>query len=223
MIPILCSRSKEDVVKYQPAYRCSTCSMTPSETICGACARNCHAGHNVEYIGELLCTCDCCFLGDGICKCNDRQSVRLDPSYKCTYKGQSYDEQPTYKCKTCFPGENGNTICERCARICHRGHELWFVGNSSCDCDCPCDVCPIDCHLGSDKLRNFVYERKNVEVCERNQHLRCMDEGKSEYSHERYSCDTCGAKFVCKACALKNHIGHKIKCLGTESFLCGQH
>jgi len=44
----------------QKFYRCHTCpDYGPNEGMCEACAKNCHQGHKLQYLGEISCFCDC--------------------------------------------------------------------------------------------------------------------------------------------------------------------
>jgi hypothetical protein len=56
-------------------YNCFTCGLHGDKGCCGACARNCHAGHDLQYAKFSAFFCDC-GSGDadddgcGVCRCN---------------------------------------------------------------------------------------------------------------------------------------------------------
>jgi hypothetical protein len=44
--------------------------------------------------------------------------------------------QKFYRCHTCPDYGPNEGVCEACAKICHQGHKLKYVGKKSCFCDC---------------------------------------------------------------------------------------
>lgn len=50
----------------QKLFTCKTCHLKESECICEVCARKCHAGHDVHFIGLKDGYCDC---GAGYISC----------------------------------------------------------------------------------------------------------------------------------------------------------
>ena len=53
----------------QQFYRCYTCFTGPNKGCCYQCMKNCHSGHNTEFVGTVGCFCDCGLDGCAIsCK-----------------------------------------------------------------------------------------------------------------------------------------------------------
>ena len=131
----------------QPFYNCITCGLVDGLGCCEACARICHAGHQLVSLGVRECYCDC---GEGKvhscvhCKCrkvpasqaqlyDQYQHNRLQCSFLQT--GQQMVDQKLYTCVTCHFSE-GTCICENCARVCHYGHDVRCLGVVQGFCDC---------------------------------------------------------------------------------------
>ena len=56
----------------QKFYRCYTCFSAPNEGCCYQCMKNCHKGHDTEFVGTIGCFCDCGLDGCAIsCKLKD--------------------------------------------------------------------------------------------------------------------------------------------------------
>lgn len=61
---------------FQAIFVCSSCT-SKNECICSACAEQCHAGHEVEYIGMGPSYCDCCDIGCIILEESIAEATRL--------------------------------------------------------------------------------------------------------------------------------------------------
>ncbi len=62
----------------------------------------------------------------------------------CTFASTQYHfiEQPWYGCYTCdMVASRG--ACHLCARLCHAGHDLFYMTTSDFFCDCAADMSPI--------------------------------------------------------------------------------
>ncbi|KAK8890675.1 hypothetical protein M9Y10_035460 [Tritrichomonas musculus] len=131
----------------QPFYSCITCGLVNDLGCCEACARVCHAGHQLVPKGNISCYCDC---GEGSvrtcvrCKCrkvtaSDAQMYNqyTQNAPECTYQrsGRRMIPQKLYTCVTCRLRE-GQCICETCARVCHYGHDVRPLAIPSGYCDC---------------------------------------------------------------------------------------
>ena len=58
--------------------------------------------------------------------------------------GETFVEQPFYECVTCeLTLEKGTGICRACARTCHAGHDVGFVGRIKAYCDCGRSGCDL--------------------------------------------------------------------------------
>eukprot|EP00455_Lapot_gusevi_P026672 TRINITY_DN2812_c0_g2_i1.p1 TRINITY_DN2812_c0_g2~~TRINITY_DN2812_c0_g2_i1.p1 ORF type:complete len:345 (+),score=102.93 TRINITY_DN2812_c0_g2_i1:76-1110(+) len=140
----------------QKWYVCGTC-QTRGATIgcCEACARLCHAGHNLVEQPATAFYCDC-GAGDypTPCKCTQPvalgasgyvsidemkrlSAVQLAPTETvCTfaYTNKQFADQVWYKCRTCNRGDSVG-CCVACASVCHAGHQLERAeGAFFCDC-----------------------------------------------------------------------------------------
>ena len=126
----------------QLLFTCKTCYLKQGDCICEVCARKCHAGHNVRFIGYDKGYCDC---GAGnisrrcLC-CNKKSEGEFVSAFipgPCTLNryGQKFVEQSFYKCLTCnYSSDEG--CCEICAQTCHLGHDLIYLGKIPSFCDC---------------------------------------------------------------------------------------
>lgn len=128
----------------QSMYLCITCGATsPEKAICEACSKKCHSGHNLVQCGysSSFCHCDECerkgnFNG---CKLREEETV-------CTFSktGKSFFEQNAWCCIDCnLTGDY--CICSVCAKKCHSGHKLVYMGKLNCFCDCGTGSCKINC------------------------------------------------------------------------------
>ena len=54
----------------QEIYACRTCFVGSNRFVCLACARRCHAGHDVFSVGSSCGYCDCCIFTE--CQCLKR-------------------------------------------------------------------------------------------------------------------------------------------------------
>ena len=90
----------------QRFYRCETCFKGKDDGCCAACAKVCHAGHNVTFAGESSTYCDC-----GLKVCSSQ--CKLGP------KAQRW-----FGCNTCWGEGSSLGCCEFCASQCHHGHQL---------------------------------------------------------------------------------------------------
>ena len=131
----------------QPFYNCITCGLVNDLGCCEACARVCHAGHQLVPKGNRACYCDC---GEGNvrtcvrCQCRKvtASQAQMYDQYthkppQCTYmkSGRKMINQPLFTCVTCrFP--EGTCICETCAKVCHYGHDVRPLGQTAGFCDC---------------------------------------------------------------------------------------
>ena len=131
----------------QPFYNCITCGLVNDLGCCEACARVCHAGHQLVPKGNRPCFCDC---GEGSCRtCVRCQCLKVTASQaqlynqytqkppECTYlkTGQRMITQNLYTCATCRLPQ-GTCICETCAKVCHYGHDVRPLGPTQGFCDC---------------------------------------------------------------------------------------
>lgn len=193
----------------QKWYSCDTCSLTNGTGCCEACAKRCHAGHRVRYIGiHDACYCDC---GAGSrCKLlhpadtlpSDPDVIRESepesevmqpqrPTQSCTraMAGEVFIRQPWYHCHTCnLNGSRG--CCEVCAKTCHAGHLIENMGiHRSCFCDC-------GTHGSHCRCTNVQPETE------------CKCE--SSDPHLRFKCRSCGGGSFCRYCASNVHRSHPI-------------
>lgn len=87
----LCTRAitGPDHPAHQPIYVCETCQLIDEDgasplpaCICESCAFDCHADHEVYYVGVGPCVCDCPLLSMG----------RDAPAHECRLRGSSARE-----------------------------------------------------------------------------------------------------------------------------------
>lgn len=121
---------------YQQLYTCRTCHLLNGECICEACAKKCHNGHDVFSLGYNNGYCDC---GAGNiaqhCMCN--KGIFSNSVGSCTINtfGKKFAIQPFFRCLTCkFSFDEG--CCEFCAKSCHLGHTLIYLGKFPSLCLC---------------------------------------------------------------------------------------
>ena len=154
----------------QPFYNCITCNLVNGLGCCEACARVCHAGHQLVKKGNTECYCDC---GAGEvrscvqCKCKKvtaSQAQMYNQYYSqqhhetCTYAmtGEQMITQELFTCRTCR-FQSGTCICASCAKICHAGHDVRSLGFSQGFCDCGAGGLPgmrCKCMVGVPPRRN---------------------------------------------------------------------
>lgn len=126
-------------------------------------------------------------------------------SSECTYKQtkSSYMDQPFYRCKSCFTGNNEG-ICAPCANNCHSEHDIDYAGILNGYCDCGLQCCQINCKIG--------------DKCTFDRH------GNTGKQQEWYQCYTCwGGESqlgCCKVCAKECHEGHKVVRDGLSQAVC---
>lgn len=82
-----------------------------------------------EIINNLKRSEEAC--GQGVVSKMLRQGV-------CSYHftGDNYVTQNFYRCHSCPDYGPNEGVCEACAKNCHRGCKLQYVGEKSCFCDC---------------------------------------------------------------------------------------
>ena len=66
------TRAKKRLEK-QPLYNCYTCGMADSKVCCSVCAKACHKGHNIVYVGSAVGTCEC--RNEGNCRAQPKKLV----------------------------------------------------------------------------------------------------------------------------------------------------
>lgn len=212
----------------QPFYFCETCNLLPPNGCCEACAKICHAGHDLVYAGDLPSFCDC---GDGtIPGCPQCKAVKIPPETDpypprvkgpCTFNetGTSFTDQPFYQCRTCHHPK-GSGCCEACAKICHAGHDLVYLGVKSAYCDCGEGKTPLFrcCNALSIPPDYDPYPPLVDGPCTYNQ------TGSDKYIRQPFfRCLTCGlvnGKGCCAACAKICHAGHELKYVGVVPSFC---
>lgn len=62
---------------FQAIFVCRSCCGSEQLCVCAACADQCHADHDVEYIGTGPCYCDCRDMGCSIGEQSDAEAARL--------------------------------------------------------------------------------------------------------------------------------------------------
>ena len=133
----------------QPIYYCHTCGLDNSDPedekgICEACAYICHAGHDLEFVGNIKgFICDC---GSS---CGKQPCICCAPgkAHPCCTSTISpgFTRQRMWYCRTCgLQGKNG--CCTACAKICHNGHKVVDMGIiDKFECDCGTSKCKCKC------------------------------------------------------------------------------
>lgn len=79
---------------------------------------------------------------------------------QCTFNktGKQFLIQEWYHCITCYPFDSNKGCCEACKRICHKGHQLEYLGMQQCFCDCGSGDCPIKCKCIISNSQNDLNE-----------------------------------------------------------------
>ena len=114
-------------------YHCNTCNMIGNEGVCNACAKICHADHDVVYAN---------YNTKFFCNCGNKQDcttmILPQDSKLCTLTSTTKRLWNHYHgCLTCKMTKSGNRdICTSCVEKCHKDHETSYQGfrNASCDC-----------------------------------------------------------------------------------------
>eukprot|EP01016_Furgasonia_blochmanni_P054551 TRINITY_DN9005_c0_g1_i5.p1 TRINITY_DN9005_c0_g1~~TRINITY_DN9005_c0_g1_i5.p1 ORF type:complete len:448 (-),score=65.43 TRINITY_DN9005_c0_g1_i5:208-1551(-) len=112
----------------QHAYQCEECNINNNYMICSFCAHRCHSTHKLKYIGTKTYFCDCAYV-----------TKRCLGLTGCTYNftGEDYQSQPRFQCKTCvFDKNHISAVCSFCVEVCHKDHDIHFVGFTTNFCDC---------------------------------------------------------------------------------------
>ena len=187
---LTCTYRSTNTQLTQPFYRCETCFRGKDEGCCAACAKVCHAGHNVTFAGESSAYCDC-----GLKVCSSK--CKLGP--KCTQ--DKYGEPKTqrwFRCNTCWGEGSSLGCCEFCASQCHHGHQL--QEQKTCVAVCACglnrhksDVCTYNISKG-ELIKQPFY--------------RC------------YECFTRPNEGCCYPCMKRCHDGHDVKYTGSGNCFC---
>ncbi|KAK8876098.1 hypothetical protein M9Y10_006284 [Tritrichomonas musculus] len=123
----------------QKFFTCKTCRFTEDQCVCEVCARKCHTFHNISPLGFKEGYCSC---GAGELRfrsqCNNKKLAQKPfvPG-PCTINetGKYFKYQKFYKCLTCGFSENSG-CCDACAKTCHLGHDLIYMGTVRSYCDC---------------------------------------------------------------------------------------
>ncbi|KAH0788076.1 Zinc finger in N-recognin family protein [Histomonas meleagridis] len=182
-------------------YICNTCNTS----ICSSCAQLCHNGHEIfEIEGESSNTqCECgkhCKLPMII----PRQIIKPVEGH-CTFEqtGKEYaPHERMFQCRTCRI-DNGSGVCEECAKVCHKGHDLVEIKNvPDFYCDCGAGDCAYPCKLMKTKENKCSIQENGVKYVKQ----------------KMYYCSTCGIVgnlVVCEACARVCHASHDV-CLADE-------
>ena len=143
----------------QIRYDCNTCNMIGDEGVCHACAKVCHADHEVTYANH-----DSSFF----CKCGSNQdgsciALALPQNGSlCTFivsKKKGFIKQHMYHCNTCNlieSPEDDLGACSRCVKICHKNHDVSYIGFKDFFCDCGCEE-HVPC-LALDDKSKFMYD-----------------------------------------------------------------
>lgn len=138
-------------------------------------------------------------------------NIELDVKPFCSFSvtGETFIKEKYYRCYTCnLTPENHMGICESCAKICHKGHNISLVDDdyifSYCDCPGKCKCC---CLAETSDLPCTSIEFQGKPINQPMYH--CSD------------CDSTGELFICQNCAMKYHHGHKTEYIGiVESKVC---
>ncbi|KAK2963019.1 hypothetical protein BLNAU_2042 [Blattamonas nauphoetae] len=122
----------------------------------------------------------------------------ISQSAYCTFFDDTKErmvKQPYYNCNTC--GMNsGNSICEKCIKVCHAGHDVSFNRDGSCFCDC-CVEC--DCKLMPPQCATLAIPNTN---------------------QGRFQCKSCQKDNICVVCMRKCHKDHKKSFSNRGQFTC---
>ena len=128
---------------HEKFYFCMTCGIYDERGVCEQCAKHCHEGHKLidaGYSSKFYCDC-----GNGTCVYPCK--LMNTPENKCTLQenGIKPIKQKLFECMTC--GLEGKLhVCEKCALVCHAGHDVKEIGELVGTCDC-CSPYPIQqCH-----------------------------------------------------------------------------
>ena len=183
--------------------------MEAGEFICPDCARFCHSGHSVQFVGTFLSVCSCghgsehyhCFLQHPL---PGMELIPLTKNRQCTFlqTGREFVSQDIVLCNTCG-FQSGDCMCVPCSYFCHRHHDVSEPSRtSSAYCDCgdgnsrfpqcllvPHDV-PPPIHLCYQTYSEFI------DRCSLKQ---------PDFKH----CVTCDVD-ICSVCAEHCHKGHEL-------------
>ncbi len=156
----ICTAVVTGTFAQQEWYHCLTCELDKSHKmgICKSCKETCHKGHNVQLGGNNKFLCDCGpVMASKLHVQTKCQTLALAPAQLLTASlhsahavadqvctraetGQGvYAEQVYYECLTCklTMKPDGKGICQTCADVCHKGHDLRLAGTGKFYCDCP--------------------------------------------------------------------------------------
>lgn len=236
LLPLQCTKAFTKGVPTKQLYcYCYTCNCTPEngKTICEACAFACHRDHEVEYVGECPCVCQCpnCQALNPLASLKFEEDEVVIPALpstieygKCTnlYTKSNFHFQHSYSCKTCNQ-KHGDGVCAICARICHSGHDLVDCGINVfyCDCEtikkpgfkCRCQTEPLPADFTTDLPFEIPYQCTSK-----------FTKGK-DYNQHGFACKTCHITEqnpICEVCARKCHQGHDLVDLRLVKFsTCG--
>ena len=108
-------------------------------------------------------------------------------------------------CNTCgLTRKNGKCLCDACAKICHKGHDLVVEnrGKYYCDCGNYCGSSSCRCCEHKQVCSKVVYAKRGGQIEQR-----------------AWECLTCGT-LICSSCKERCHIGHKLADEGLQLFTC---
>ena len=198
----------------QVMYQCLDCGIVDSRYLCQACMVVCHSGHQIRRVDGLPNAVCACGAGEGVNPCAFGPPVCAEEQLvnPCTFAitGKEPIRQMWFECRTCgLTQENGSGMCEICARLCHRGHDVFCCGVA--------DRCYCDCGGGHGKVPCRCMKWQPPQKC-----VNKLTGGARRQM--LYSCATCGDNnLYCVYCAMHCHRDHAVTCAGYQVGVCQCH
>ena len=102
------------------------------------------------------------------------------------------------KCRDCYTGSLG--CCEACAKTCHKGHRLEYVGISHAFCDCGFFFFRLstNVYLSSTFYSEVDYNCKLIP-------RQCVQDSRKNAYQPCFKCNTCRVRNICLCCRKHCH------------------